>query len=380
MRYLGVVRKAVLETRRDLLLVALSVCFAPAFVVLEWFAFPALAPAYTILLVDLDRGAAGDELAREFSSVKDGAGRSLLTVVRVDDNEAAARLVQQHKAAAAVTLPAGFARDVARRRFDPASAPASLTIAGDLSTANYVVAAVLAQAALDAWVTRATGRAGPVKVEELALGESGTRTDFELYVPGLLVFAVILMIFQAAMTVARDTEAGTLRRLQLTRMTSLDYLAGTSTVLLGLSAVSVSLTFATALALGFRTAGPPWLAMLVVIVTSLGVIGAGFCVAALTRTTTQAFVLANFPMGLLMFFSGAMFPLPRVELVQVAGRGLGPFDLLPTTHAVVALGQIFTHGAGPGHVAFELAALVVLSLGSLAAGVALLRWRSRRAA
>ncbi|MBI5549231.1 MAG: ABC transporter permease [Deltaproteobacteria bacterium] len=375
MKLAGVFRKALREASRDRLVVALTLAFAPFFVVLEWFAFPSLTPAYKIGFVDQDPGNAGEELAAEIGGIKDGSGRSVLDVVRFSDRDEATERLKRREVTALVVVPEDFSAALARRREEPAAPPATLTLSGDLTQASYAVAAVMAGSALEAYVQRATGRASPVKVLEEALGGTASRTDFELYVPGVFVFAVIMLVFQAAMAVAREAEAGTLRRLQLTRMTSFDYLGGTSAVLLLIALGSVALTFATARLLGFRSNGPLWLAMGITAVTAASVIGTGLMVAAFSRTTSQAFVLANFPMGLLMFFSGAMFPMPKLALLEVGGHALGPFELLPPTHAVAALNKIFALGAGPAEVAFELGALVSLSALYFAAGVVLLRRR-----
>ena len=45
------------------------------------------------------------------------------------------------------------------------------------------------------------------------------------------------------------------------------------------------------------------------------------------------------------------------------------YDLLPPTHAVNALNKVFTMGAGLGEVAFELIALILLSILYFGAGV-----------
>jgi ABC-2 type transport system permease protein len=73
-------------------------------------------------------------------------------------------------------------------------------------------------------------------------------------------------------------------------------------------------------------------------------------------------------MALMMFFSGIIFPMPAVTLFSIAGRSISPYDILPPTHAVVALNKILTLGAGLGDVAYELSALVILSLLYFVAG------------
>jgi ABC-2 type transport system permease protein len=199
-------------------------------------------------------------------------------------------------------------------------------------------------------------------------------------VPGVLVFAAIMLVFRAGMTVAREVEAGALRRLQLTRMTSFDLLSGMSGALVLVGIASVLLTFATAWMLGFHSRGPIWVTILVGAVTTVAIIGCGLIVAAFSKSVAQAFVIANFPLGLLMFFSGAMFPIARTTLFTVAGHGTGPFDVLPPTQAVIALNKTLTLGETFHEVLWELAALVVLSAAYFAAGVWLFKRLRMKAA
>jgi len=138
------------------------------------------------------------------------------------------------------------------------------------------------------------------------------------------------------------------------------------------------LTFATALGMGFRSQGPLWVALVVGVLTGLSVIGAGLLVAGFSRSVAQAFVIANFPLALFMFFSGVMFPIQKIVLFSVGGHEVGLFDFLPTAQAVVALNKVFTLGAGFDQVAFELAALAVLSVLYFAAGVRLFHQRHLR--
>jgi ABC-2 type transport system permease protein len=190
---------------------------------------------------------------------------------------------------------------------------------------------------------------------------------------------VIMLVFLAAMAVTREVETGVLKRLMISRMTATDLLGGVSLSIVLLGVVSVLVTFGTAWALGFRSQGPLWVAILVSAVTTLSIVGTGLIVACYTRTVTQAFVIANFPLGLFMFFSGSMFPMPKTALLHVAGRGIGPFDLLPPTHAVTALNQVLTLGAGVSEVVYELSALGVLSALYLGLGVWLFGRRRLRA-
>ena len=85
------------------------------------------------------------------------------------------------------------------------------------------------------------------------LGRSAERTPFELYVPNLLVFAMIMLVFSSAMVTAREVERGTLERLRLTRMRPGEWLAGTAIAQTLLGTCSVALTFIFAMG----SASPP---------------------------------------------------------------------------------------------------------------------------
>jgi ABC-2 type transport system permease protein len=79
-----------------------------------------------------------------------------------------------------------------------------------------------------------------------------------------------------------------------------------------------------------------------------------------------------------MFFSGAIYPLPRIEVMEIAGRSIGLYDIIPPTHAVVALNKVLTLGAGLGDVLYELIALLVLSAVYFAVGTWLFHHRHMR--
>ncbi len=416
MRMLDVFAKALREVVREPLMVVLTVAFAPAFVLLYYFVFPELTPAFTVVVLDQDLGAvssdgrglnAGREIEAALEKYRGTSERSLLEVKRVDSREAGLTKVERRECTAMLVIPPGFSRAVAAnaavRRGPPAppadgvaltggvtgsssgrearvsaTKPPEFTLLGDLTHPGYLVTATLTAAVVQEYVEEATGRSSPVRLVEEAIGGSGVRSEFEMYIPGVIVFSVIMLVFLAAMVVTRELESGAMRRLRLTRMTAADYLIGTSGMLLIIGILSVILTFATAWVCGFHSEGPLWVVIVALGITTLSVIGVGMMVAAVSRSVAQAFVIANFPLGLLMFFSGTMLPMPRVTWLTIWGHPLGPFEILAPTHAVTALNKVCTLGGGFAEVSFELAALLLLTAAYFAAGVALLRRAQRR--
>ena len=371
MRILSIVRKNWREARRDLWVLLLSLVFAPLFVFLYWLITGGTgSTSYGVVIINEDKPAlladgtslsAGIEIVNGLQAMTYENGAPLLRIELSDSRTKAEQLLRDRAAAALIIIPSDFSTRLAEFQSGLVNATTEITFIGDLSNPTYTLAAVMAMTAADRYIQNLTEAARPVELVEIPLGASAARTEFETYVPGIFVFSIIILIFQAAMTPARDIETGVLRRLRLSRLTSFEYLGGTTLWLTVVALLEVLLTFATALSFGFRSQGPLWLATLITVITGLSVIGAGLIVACFSKTVSQAFVIANFPLGFLMFLTGAVFPLPRASVFTLFGHGITLYDFLPPTHAVIALNKIFTLGAGAGEVFFELASLTILS-------------------
>ena len=379
-RTFSVFRKSLREMRRDWLTLSLTMIFAPLFIFLYWLITAGGSTSYGVALINQDQGVRladgtqvrhGEQIMEALTSVQYANGQPILKVVMAADQAEAEGLLRERAAAAFILIPADFSQAVeALRSGGQAGQPAIQVIfGGDLTNPYYTVAGVMAITAVDGYIAQVTGQPPLVTYVEQALGASGSRTEFEMYVPGVLVFSIIMLIFLAAMVVAREVESGTLRRLQLTPLRAYEFLGGISAALMLVGLACVALTFLTALGTGFRSQGSLWLAGLVAGLACLSVIGMGLVVASVSRTVSQAFVIANFPLGLFMFFSGSIYPLPKVVLFTVGRQAISLYDVLPPTHAVSALNKIFTLGAGIGELGYEMGALVILSILYFAAGV-----------
>lgn len=387
MRLWYIFRKSLKEQARDILTLALTLSFAPFFVLLYWLFFSGGSTSYDVLVLNNDVGIQatdntllvhGDSIVAAVETVAYPDGSPMLVVKNVASRGEAEPLLKDRDAEVLLIIPENFSRMIQTMVEGQDSAVSTVTFVGDLTNPYYAVAAIMTYTALEQYIQATTGQQSPIQLHEKALGASAVRTEFELYVPGLLVFAAILLVFLAAMNVAYEVESGTLRRLQITPMTSFELLGGTSASLVLIGVFSLVLTFITAWLLGFRSQGPLWIAILIGAVTTLPIIGVGLMVAAFSKTVTQAFLIANFPLGLFMFFSGAIFPIPQVTLFTFGNRAFGLYDILPPTHAVVALNKVLTLGADFSEISYEVTMLLVLSILYFAAGVWLFKRRHLR--
>ncbi len=359
------------EMSRDWWALGLTLVFSPLFVFGYWAFTQGGSTAYTVLAINQDQGAvlpsgaslqAGEGVIQAVQAVRYADGSPLLKIARLNSSAQVERILKDRGAVAFLIIPPNFSQAILALQAGNRMQSAQVIFGGDLTNPYYMVGATLAVGAVDSYVIQASGQKPLVNYVEQPLSGSAARTEFEIYTPGVMIFSVMMLIFLAAMLVAREVESGALRRLQITRMTAFDFLGGITLAMLSLALLSLLITIQTAVWLGFRSQGPLWAAALVGAVASLSVIGAGLVVACFSHSVSQAFIIANFPLGLFMFFSGAIFPLPKMTVFRLAGHEVGLFDFLPPAHAVTALNKILTLGASLSEVVYELSALLLLSL------------------
>jgi ABC-2 type transport system permease protein len=330
------------EQTRDVLALSLSLTMTPIFVGLYWLYFSGGSTVYNAMVLNHDRAvqledgtrfAVGEDLVTALQEESYADGQSILKVTMVDDREEAEARLKNRKAQVLLIMPESLSETILAAKMGEDPEPVSVTFVGDVTNPYYSLAAVLAYAGLDSYVQVVTEDVRPVQMDEIPLGESIARTEFEIYIPGLLIFSVVMMIFDASMVVAHEVEAGTFSRLKITKVTAFELLGGISASVVLLGMIGLLLAFFTAAALGFHSAGPLWIALLVGGITSFSVIGAGLMVAAFSKNSNQAFVIANFPLVLFMFFSGAIYPIPAIQLFNLGDISISLYDFLPPTHA-----------------------------------------------
>ncbi|HEX3052483.1 MAG TPA: ABC transporter permease [Aggregatilineaceae bacterium] len=384
MRLMSVLRKTIREQLRDFWTLLLTLSLGPFFVLFYWVMFGGGSTTYDLLIINHDAGAsvnggawsASNDTIKALHDVNYQNGQGVLKIKLIEDRKAAEKKLKDRQADMLVVFPEDYSRSL----LAGASAASQIEIVGDLSNPYYSVVSVVANAAMSNYLQTLSGESSPVTFKETALGDSAARSEFETWVPGLFIMAAVLLIYQTSMTIAREIESGTVRRLQMTPMTAFDLMGGVSLSQILIGVIGVLITFLTAVACGFHSEGPLWIAILLGGITSMAMVGVGLIVACFSRTIARAFMISNFPLFLMTFFSGMFMPISTVPLFKIAGRTIGLLDLLPPTHAVTAINKVTALGAGFGDIIYELAALSVLSMAYFLLGVWLFQRRHLRRA
>ena len=362
MKILKIFWKTLKEQARDSVTLGLSLIIGSFFVLLYWLMIPSGSTTYGVMVQNLDTGPRGKEAVSLLERLSYPSGDPLLDVMLVDNQQKAENVLKDRDAEVLLIIPDNFSITLQAAVDEKNPTPAQVTLVGDLTNPYYAVGAVMAGSVIDEYVQIQTGEIPPIQFSEIALGASAGRSEFDLYIPGILIVSVVMLVFIVSMTITHEVETGTLRRLQMTSMKASELLIGISlpTILLGIG--SLLLTLIVAIALGFTSQGSIFAALLIGGITAIAVVGIGLIVAAFSKSVSQAFIIANFPLIFFMFFSGAVYPIPRIILFQAAGINISLYDVLPPTHAVMALNKILTLGSGLSDVLYELVSLLILSL------------------
>jgi len=202
---------------------------------------------------------------------------------------------------------------------------------------------------------------------------TGTMSDFDFGVAGIIVFGICFAMITTATVLVRENVQGTLRRLRLTRASARDLLVGVTLAQMVVILAQIFITFGAAAALGFENNGSLLLVTIIGLLFSLSVIGLGLVVACFARNDGEAANLASGLLVPLIFLSGALFPMPAAPLFSLGPITVQAYDFSPATHATEAMRKVMIFGDGPIAIVYELVMLILLSTVILVGGIVLYR-------
>lgn len=382
MKAVKVAQKTLRELVREPMLLGLMFFFPVLLVVLYYIAFgqtdQGLAKYLNVFVVNDDRGAvladgrawrAGDDLVTLLREAR-FEDTPVFGVNVVADRAVAEISLRERKAALMLIIPADFSETLAAAAsVSSGTAPSTVSVVGDPASDSFVFACSF----LDGWIgdfaRQTSQREATLQVAYAFLPGTGTMSDFDAGVPGVIVFGLMLLVVMTAMILVRENVAHSLRRLRLTRLRARDLLLGIALAQMVLALGMVPFTIGVAVLFGFRANGSLLLAMVIGVLLSLSTIGLGLITACFTRTDSEAANLGGVAGVLMALMSGAMGPMPFAPLLTIAGRTIQVYDFLPPAHASEALRRVLVLGEGLDAIAYQLATLASLSMGLLALGV-----------
>lgn len=356
--------KTFLENIREWKILIMVLVFAPFFVFLMWGYFAAAEPLYNVIIVNQDRGATdkvSEALIETWQKAANPDGTPVFHLETETDLAAATGKIESRAADLLVEIPKGFGAALTAST-SASNAPVPKIInRSDPANIRGVTAMAFSDYLAFSFAFGITGTKPPLDVAAVAVGKQEALSEFDLFVPALLVLGLIMVLFTTGATLIREVEKGTMTRLVMSKLTSAEMMAAVSVnqVIIGLFALALSLL--AAYSIGYRPAGSVLALLPVAALCTLGVIGIGVLSAAFLKTIFELLTVGVFPFFILMFFSECMFPLPKIRVAEFFGHALYANDILPTAPAVRAFNQILNHNASLADVTFELLIMAMLT-------------------
>jgi ABC-2 type transport system permease protein len=362
MKILAVIKKALIMQWRDYWALLLTILSAPFFVFIYFIITSGGSTTYTLHYAyndTADSSKLKKEILYQLNGVKYSNGISSLRIVESSDTAASKVLIKNREVDLLLMIPKGFADSLKTGK-----AP-NFQIFGEASNPKYSVGLIFTITGIESFVRQYSPIKPIYTFEEKFMGNSQAKSEFDVYAPGIFIFAIIMLILSASLAIIRDVEDKTMLRLKLSRMTVLDYLVGNSIVQWMVGILSFAATYLLALSLGFHSQGSIWLVLLVCSLIILSMIGICLILVAFCRSATMVLIVGNFPLFILMFFTGSMIPMPRNEIIA----GFAWNDFLSPTHGVVAMNKIFTFGATISDLKYEMVMMSILTIVYYAIGI-----------
>jgi ABC-2 type transport system permease protein len=388
MRLFPLFKKALIENFRDWKILVIGITFAPFFVVLMHFYFGEATETYRVVFVDHDRGAtaqdgtfirAGQTLISEIETFSNQDGSVVLKVTREEEMIEAQKRLEKKSVDLIVEIPENFSQTFSDYKEGKSPEQAIVKTYGDPANPKYIMAAAWSDSLAYQFALEWTGVEVPLELETKGIAQQESLTEFDLYVPALLGLALMMLMFTAAATLIKEKDKGTIIRLRIANMTVTEWMVAMSLVQVIIGLMALGATSLTAIAFGYQASGSMMALAIVGVVSCLALIAISVLVAAVLRTVFDLMTVGCFPFFILMFFSGGMFPIPTIPLFTLFGHSFNVNDILPTTHSIEAFAKILNQGAGLRDVAFEVGAVIVLTIIFFAAGVWMFTRRHMRA-
>lgn len=366
-RFVAVMVKEFIQMRRDRLTFAMMVAVPILQLVLFGFAINSDPKSLPTAVLAAD--------SSPFSRALVAAMRvsGYFDIVRVASGEAEIdRLLAEGEVQFAVTVPAGFSRDLQRGARPVLLVEADAT--DPAATSNALAAlATIARQSLDPELTGplAALRAAPDPVD-LRVHRRYNPEGITQYnvVPGLMgVVLTMTMVMMTALAVTRERERGTMENLLAMPVRPFEVMLGKIVPFILVGYVQVVLIVGAArLIFGVPVAGSLLLLSLVLVLFIAANLAVGFTFSTVARNQLQAMQMSFFFFLPSMLLSGFMFPFRGMPgWAQAIG------EVLPLTHFLRIVRGILLKGNGPAEIAGEMVPLLIFLVAVTA--VALKRYR-----
>ena len=366
--------KSFKENVRDWKMLVMVLAFSPFFLLLMYLFFGQSPTTYNVEILNLDGAKASAELVVNIENIEGQDGNRLFHVSHIGSVDELEKRVKEKTVDIGIVIPNDYSRMNTVKNGE-GNTPAVVNFYGSMSNVRYTVAAVLIADTINTQGLEVAKVTLPVSISETFLEKNLPLNEFEGYVPGLITLSVLMILFTATASIVKENDKKTLIRLKISSLGAFNYLTGICIVQTVIAVAALVISYWTALVLGYRPEGSFESILFIGVISSLSMVSISLVVASFLNTVFDVLTIGCFPFFILMFFSGSMFPLPKIHILTFGGHSIGVMDILPLTHTVDAFNQIMNYGAGLNDVTWDIIMILFLTIIYFSAGLFLYQKR-----
>lgn len=316
----------------------------------------------------------GNELVGVIKDFNSSENESLFTVHEVSSEDKAQKMLENGSVSTILIIPQGFTSDMGNNM----SSLGEIVIKGNPIDADYGIGSSVISGIVSEFskqiINKVAGQTIPeieLKYEDLNISSSST---FDLYAPGLIVFAILMTITVVASNVASEEESGMIKRLKLSKMKTIDYVVGNLISWSFVGVIQVIIMLLVAVLVGFKWEGGIYtlvLACIVGIVTTFSSVAVALIIVAFSKNAKQASSISPIVAVPLSFIAGAFIPLPDCVIATINNQQIQIYEILPWNQAITAIRQVLTYGQGLDAIFMNLIIILIMGIILLAISVLL---------
>lgn len=388
MRMISLLRKSIKENIRDWKILNITLVMAPIYVLITYSTFGNTNQSYNIIISNHDNAVimqdgtmfyAGKDIIDEMKKMEYSDKTKVFNLNFENNLQIGEKLLKDRTAEIYIIIPENFSKTLRESINDAKRAKAKLIMYGDEANPKYMMARVLVDTSIYGYITMVTGSEFPMEIEGKSIENSKAPTPFGAYIPGLLALSLISLMFTAVASIIKEIDKGTIKRIKISKIRPMEFLTSISITQAIISIPVLLFTYITAFALGYRPAGSVTSVLVVGFLSSFSIMAISLLIASFISTIFELMTVGSLPYFLILFFSGAWFPMPGKNLFYIGSHPIGAMDILPISHTVSAMNKILNFGSGLRDVVFELCVIVALTVIYFSIGVWLFNKRHMKA-
>lgn len=368
MKLMASIIKSLKENLRNWKVLVMVLLFSPFFVLLTRLFYGSSGTLYKIGVLNYDNGISSINMIDTLKNYKNKDSSKIFKLTNVTNKNELNSKIKEKEIDIGIVIPKDYSQKLSAKTSE---APSTVHFYGSTSNLHYTLAAVIINHVINKQGLNSINATLPSSVSETFIEKKKPLSEFDEYVPGTIALAVLLILFTASASIVSESDTKTIIRLKLSNLGAFNFLAGSCIVQTIVAVVAIALSYSTALLLGYKALGRFETILIVGAISSLAMVAVSLLMSSFLNTIFDVLTIGCFPFFIMMFFSGSVYPLPKINLFTISNHTFGVTDILPLTHTVNAFNKILNNGADIYDVGFDIFMIALLTIIYFVIGLAL---------